>query len=1486
MITMDALRQFHPAVARWFAGAFPAPTEPQREAWPSIHRHRHTLIAAPTGSGKTLAAFLAAIDDLVRQADAGTLTDAVQVVYVSPLKALSNDIQKNLQEPLAGVRAQLETLGKAGIDIRAQVRTGDTPAHERAAMLKRPPHILVTTPESLYILLTSERGAQMLTSVKTVIVDEIHAIVGSKRGSHLALTLERLAAAAENPLLRVGLSATQKPMESVARFLLGERADKVKIVDAGHVRKIDLALELPKSPLEAVMSNEVWEENYERLAELVNEHKTTLVFVNTRRMAERVARHLADRLGDDAVTSHHGSLSKERRLDAETRLKTGKLKALVATASLELGIDIGHVDLVCQLGSPRSIAGLLQRVGRSGHAVMGQPRGRLFPLSRDELVECAALIRAVKAGELDKLVIPEAPLDVLAQQIVAIVAGGETTEDALFALVRRAWPYRNLSRHDFDAVVRMLADGYTTRRGRHHAYLHHDRVQHMLRPRRNARLAAVTSGGAIPDTADYDVIVEPDEGFVGTVNEDFAIESMPGDVFQLGNASWRILRVEKGRLRVEDAHGQPPTIPFWIGEAPGRTKELSSAVSQLRAELETHLTDPDDDALDWLKVQPGIGAAAAEQIVEYLDAARRALGTLPTQQTIVLERFFDEAGGMQLVIHSPFGSRLNRAWGLALRKRFCRKFNFELQAAAGEDAIVLSLGATHSFPLEEVFEYLSPKTVREVLVQALLAAPMFNVRWRWNANTALAILRRRGGKKNPAPLQRMEAEDLVATVFPDQIACAENLAGEREVPDHPLVNQTIKDCLTEAMDIDRLEALLADMQAGKIKLVARDLTEPSPLAHEILSARPYTFLDDAPLEERRTQAVQNRRWLDPESADELGRLDAAAIARERDEVWPRVESVDELHDALTQMSYFTPDEGKPYAAFFDTLVQQKRAAVLKLSKNAPALWVSSERLEDWQTAFPAAKLTPALTVPSKSKSATEPETPDAAKAFTEIIRGRLEGLGPAAASSLAASLGLPADEVNAPLYRLESEGFVLRGRFSPDTTEIEWCVRHLLARIHRYTLNRLRQEIEPVSSEAYMRFLFEWQGVANAADAEGPGSLARIVEQLEGFEASATAWEGDILPSRLADYDPSWLDTLCLSGKVTWKRLSPPKGSASGIIRTTPIALLLRHNQPLWDAVRELEAREQSGDVQLSNNASAVFDVLAQRGALFFGDIVSQTRLLPTMVEDALGELVALGLVTADSYQGLRSLLTPSDKRPARGGFRRRGAALFGIEDAGRWTLVATPPYPRTESTTSAPRRGAPIHADRSASENRAGGPPTGGHVLQDGARQGETREDHIEELARIYLVRYGVVFRKVLERESWTPPWRELLRVYRRLEARGEIRGGRFVSGYWGEQYAMPDALERLRKIRKAPAGDDLVSLSGADPLNMFGILIEGGRLAATASNRILFRGGVPVAVLDGGEMRQITPVEGLTEWEMRKVLVHRSAPGRLKAYLGRQAH
>jgi ATP-dependent Lhr-like helicase len=1410
---MSVLNSFHPAVAAWFSRTFDAPTDAQVAAWPALSAGHHVLVAAPTGSGKTFAAFLSAIDQLIKEGVQGPLPDETRVVYVSPLKALSNDIQRNLEAPLHGIREELAALSLPDVEIRAVVRTGDTTQAERAAMRRLSPHIVVTTPESLYILLGSHSGRAMLSTCRTVIIDEIHAVAGNKRGAHLALSLERLQALTSSALVRVGLSATQKPLEEVAKFLTGAREASCTIIDSGHIRSRDLSLEIPPAPLEAVMSGEVWNSVYDRLAALILEHRTTLVFVNTRRLVERVARHLSERLGEQDVAAHHGSLSKERRLNAEQRLKRGELKVLVATASLELGIDIGDVDLVCQIGSPRSINAFLQRVGRAGHAVGGTSKGRLFPLSRDELVECAALLDAVRRGELDSLSIPENALDVLAQQITAEVAAREWPEADLFALIRAAYPYRNLQRGEFDQCVSMLAEGFSTRRGRRGALLHHDAVNKVLRPRKGARLTALTSGGVIPDNADYRVMLEPDGISVGTVNEDFAVESLQGDVFQLGNTSYRILRVERGTVRVEDARGQPPSIPFWLGEAPGRSVELSRAVSRLRSEFERCLAvEPGTAARDF-RESLGLDEASAAQIVQYLSAGRAALGCLPTFDTVIFERFFDESGGMQLVIHSPFGSRVNRAWGLSLRKRFCRTFNFELQAAATEDHIVLSLTHAHSFELAEAARYLNSKSVRQVLVQALCAAPMFEVRWRWDAGIALALPRFRGGKKIPPQIARMNAEDLLASVFPDQVACAENLPGEIEIPDHPLVRQTIRDCLEDAMDIEAFEALLRRLESGECRVVARDLTEPSPLALEALSARPYAYLDDAPLEERRTQAVMSRRWLDPTDAADIGKLDPQAIARVREEAWPDAATADELHDALLWLTYLTDEERGSNAAWpqlMDDLARQGR--VIRLSVlNRPILWVAAERL--------------ALFQPELS--------------LLEIVRGRLEGLGPVTVGQIADSLSVAAAQIQSAMLGLEAEGVAMRGRFTPDAAQEQWCERRLLARIHRYTVKRLRAEIEPVQARDFLRFLCEWQRVLPGARMQGSDALAAVLAQLEGFEAPAGAWETEVIPSRITEYEPQWLDEHCRAGRFIWTRLAARAARAndganrgSSPVRSTPIVLLARRNVPLWSALVD-----QSDPADLTSKAQAVADFMRAHGASFFEEIADHVGMLPAEVEEALAELVAAGLVNSDSFAGLRVLLMPSGRRgksTSYSGRHKRRLALYGMADAGRWAFVRRSPVPTVER-----------------------------------------KDEAVEQIVRTLLRRWGVIFWKILTREAaWLPPWRDILLCCRRLEARGEIRGGRFVAGFSGEQYATPEAVGLLREVRRKPLSQQYLSLSAADPLNLIGILTPGPKLASLERNRLLYRDGTPVASLAAGEIHYMEDLEPKQQWEAQTALLRRHVP------------
>jgi ATP-dependent Lhr-like helicase len=1424
---LRSLAWAHPLVRDWFVAKFGTPTEPQEMGWPHILDGRTTLISAPTGSGKTLAAFLVCIDRLVRKALRGELADQTEILYVSPLKALGNDIQKNLEGPLGEILLLAGERGLLVPPIRTAVRTGDTLAHERRAILVHPPHILVTTPESLYILLTAAKSREILKTVETVIVDEIHAVADDKRGAHLALSLERLEHLTGKPLARIGLSATQKPIEIVAEFLTGGERPSPVIVNVGHKREMDVAVEVPASELGPVASNEIWGEMYDRIAALAQQHRSTLIFVNTRRLAERVSHHLGERLGNDAVAAHHGSLSRKLRLAAEKKLKGGEIRALVATASLELGIDIGSVDLVCQIGSPRAIAVALQRVGRAGHWRGAISKGRIFATTRDELVECAALVRAIRHGELDRLEIPPAPMDILSQQIVAMCAAEDWNEAELFRAVRRAYPYRDLEPKQFDAIVEMLSEGIAARRGRYGAYLHRDRVNGMLRARRGARLAAITSGGAIPENALYTVMAMPEGTVVGTLHEDFAVESMAGDVFLLGNTSWRVRRVQaSGSVLVEDAQGAAPSLPFWLGEAPARTAELSHGVAQLRETVSSltwgvehgatrETSEEIAAAVTWLKSECCLDDAGAEQIVDYVITGRTVLGAVPTQDTVIAERFFDEGGGMQLVIHAPFGGRVNKAWGLALRKRFCRSFNFELQAAATDNGLNISLAEQHSFPLADVFHFLHPNSLREVLEQAVLDSPLFGTRWRWDAGRALALLRFQGGKKVAPQIQRMRADDLLASVFPEAQACQENIVGDIKIPDHPLIAEVMKDTLTEAMDIERLEQILRDISSGKIKCVAVDTPVPSQFSHEILNANPYAYLDDAPLEERRARAVEMRRMLPESILSEVGRLDPAAIDEVREDAWPDLRDAEELHDILLSITGLPlidesapvalagqklqlrlSDSGARWQAHFEQLAEQRRAAVARAHDKK--FWVAAERAKSFAQIFQDAQFEVALPEVEAGDPASRED------AVYAMLTGWLGHAGPTSAAELSRLLGLPIAEIDKALLRLEASGAVLRGRFTNFAApgEVEWCERRLLARIHRLTLGSLRKQVASVTPAEFMRWLLRWQHVAPSSQVLGERGTLEILQQMQGFEAPANAWERQILRRRVADYDPRVLDQLCLTGAAGWGRISPHPSTleAASIDRrrivptsVAPITFFVREDAD-WMIPRR-EGVENENDLRgLSQDAREVLRYLQQRGASFFADIARGTGKLKSGVESALWELVAAGLLTADGFDNLRALIDPK-RRSGQG----NGKNARPRHSAGRWSL---------------------LYAGEPLDRNRA-----------------------LEATCWMLLRRYGVVFRELLTRETILPKWREVLMALRRLEDRGEIRGGRFVSGgFVGEQFALAVAVESLRAQRGMPATGETVGVWAADPLNLVGIIVPGERVAANSGRMVAYRDGVAV--------------------------------------------
>lgn len=1437
------MNAFHPLIWRWFLERFEGPTPPQQEGWVSIVRGQPTLIAAPTGSGKTLAAFLWSIDRLFKRAISGELGDQTSVVYVSPLKALGTDIAKNLQQPLDEIFHLAYREGIMLPEIRTAVRSGDTPARERQLMVRRPPHILITTPESLYILLTSPRSREFLKNSETVIIDEIHAIAADKRGAHLALSLERLDRLAERPLQRIGLSATQKPIEEIARLLVGSPGVKeggspdCVIVDAGHKRDLELHIEVPDEELGPIIRQDIWAAVYDKVVEQIKRHRATLVFVNTRRLVERVAHQLSERLGDGKVGAHHGSLSRKTRLEVEQKLKMGQYPVVVATASLELGIDIGHVDLVCHIGAPRTLAVLLQRVGRSGHWLGAIPKGIFYPLTRDDLMQCAAAIRGVRQGELDKLAVVEKPLDILAQQMVATVASmtpvvkadapasssqhdGGISEEALWRMVRGAYPYRNLSRIEYEQVLHMLSEGVETRRSRRGAYIHRDRIHGMLRARRGARLTAITNGGAIPDTADYDVVEFPSETIVGKVNEDFAIESLTGDIFLLGNRSWRIRRVGSGKVWVEDAQGLPPSIPFWLGESPGRTIELSQAVSDLRRDVADRISDR-TRAQAWLVDDIMIPEAAAEQIVNYVAETQSMLGTVPGQQCIIAERFFDEGGGMQLVIHSPWGARINRAWGLALRKRFCVSFDRELQAAATDDGIVISLVEQHSFPLSDVFQMLRPAMIESSLIQAALTSPMFTNRWRWNSTRALAVMRHSGGRKVPVALQRMRAEDLLAAVFPEQMVCGDNRTGPVELPDHPLVNETMHDCLHEAMDLDGLKRIIAAIESGAINTLAVDTPAPSPMAHEILNANPYAFLDDAPLEERRARAVSLRR-TDPRLEREFGQLDQSAIDEVCRQAWPEVRNADELHDFLLGVGILPVEERPEWRRIAEELIKNRRVTEATWPANSSQApmraYVAAERFDSVRTCLPDVTFDPPVELPLgfETQAVSEEE------ALRRIVQGWMEAIGPTTAIDLSNRVGIEASKVESALLSLEGAGMVLRGRFTPSSSsagQTEWCDRVLLARIHRLTLGRMRREIEPVSPVEFMSFLLSWQHVGVNRQLDGRDGVLRVIQQLQGLELPAPAWEQAVLPARVRNYSPADLEHLCLAGVVAWGRLRPEQSSDenfSGKVpgrrrrkrlaapaRNAPIAFLLREELDYF--LRDRSARWEDVTT-LSSSARDVARYLEQRGASFVADIARAAGLLKIKVEEALWELVAHGLATGDGIAGLRVLLMPEHKRQERRHNLRvisGGRSAARMMPVGRWSLWS----------------------------NLNGDAEVNG-------------EEIVERQARQLLERYGIVFRDLLAREPNLPPWRTLLGTYRRLEARGEIRGGRFVNGFVGEQFALPAAIEKLRAERRADDKQQPFIISAADPLNLVGILTPGGRVSPYSNQVIAYHKGLAVQI------------------------------------------
>lgn len=1350
---------FHPAVKRWFSKYLGEPTPIQLAAWQALSGHQNAVISAPTGEGKTLAAFLGVIDRLVKRAEAGENIRCARVLYISPLKALSNDIEKNLQAPLQGIRHELAAAGVDIDEIHAMVRTGDTSAAERARLIRLKPQIVVTTPESLYLMLTSTSGRTLLETIETVIIDEVHALASTRRGAHLSLSLARLECLCADashqgrrsgeprPLQRIAVSATVQPLAQVARYLAGDAP--VTICRDDRPRAFDIHMLLPPQGLSAVMSGDAWSSIYAALAQEIAKHRTTLIFVNNRRLCERLARHLSDLIGRELVASHHGSLSHAQRHKSEQQLKTGALKVMVATSSLELGLDIGSIDLVVQVSSPRSIHAFIQRAGRSEHHKNGTSRALLVPLTRDDLSECVALVRAVRQGRLEQLSLAAPALDILAQHIVAEVAMRDILAEDLYVIMRSEQIWRDLPRSDFDEVLAMLNDGYSLRFGRRSRYIFYDRTEQRVRARPGARITAVLNGGAIPENFEYEVVDERENAYVGSVHEDFAIESSRGDVFQLGNRLWQITKVSGNRVSVFHAPDKHPTIPFWIVDVPGRTDALSSSVSSLH-ELYVALGDAQRFG-DQVCSETGLPVECVLPLADYYREAVESLGGLPTQSKIILERFFDEVKNCHIVLHAPFGAQINRAWGLALRKRFCRQFNFELQAAANDNAIILSLSHTHSFVLSDVFQYLKSASAQDVLTQALLDAPMFEVRWRWNASRALAILRRNMRGKVPAQWQKSGAQDLVALLFPDQIACAENLQGARSIPDHPLVKQTVADCLNEAMDAQGFLNVLRGIEVGVIETRTKDSAAPSMLAHEIIGARPYAFLDDAPLEERRTRAVYTdvtgstlprtassgrpvRTGVEARAGDEISDATIAAVRAET--LYP-ARNEQELYDLFTQFAVVPVDEiaSLGYAAGVEPLVARGKVLLQALGKDAALenrevqFYVSADRAEMVQSVYSALVSTPAAI---------------REKATQALILAHLELLGPYNLQQLAQRLELPDSRIEAAILALENQGAVFQLQRGGTTYFTE---RSFYQRLQHY--GRRRSVQKRVSPAEYLMFLHHWQSVAEPMT--GPLALLKVLRQLQGVALSHEEWTR-ALTLRICDFSERMLEDALLSGEFFWWRPALAGAAARGVTARTRYMLLSRE---LWQVL----APSAPTNLDMSADARRVHEYLGQFGASFLQDIhlgnipdnvlILATNTSPKLFTEqtlrGLRELIAQGLVTSDQFYSLRRLTPRAAKRT------RFAPRLIQPQfPSGRFSLVRF--------------------------------------------RVGEADEDtKLRAIAELLLARHGVVYRYAAENDFFKAPWPKLVRTLRLMEMAGQVRSGRFIDDLWGEQFAEPAAIGAL---------------------------------------------------------------------------------------------
>ncbi|HEY3281818.1 MAG TPA: ATP-dependent helicase [Armatimonadota bacterium] len=1516
---------FQPYVWRWLLEAFGAPSPAQVAAWPRIAEGSNTLLFSPTGSGKTLAAFLWCISDLFRRAEAEELPPGVSVLYVSPLKALNNDIQKNLTLPLEGIR---ETALREGLElpeIRSQVRTGDTTQQERAAMARKPPHILITTPESLYIILASPRFRDSLRGLRTVIVDEIHAVSDNKRGVHLSVSLERLEHLVGHRVQRVGLSATQRPVEEIARFLSGWEGGEPRsceVVNLGARKQLDVQVVTPVDSFAEATHDAVWAATYDTLDSLVRRHATTLVFANSRYKTERTALRLTELSESDpiAVGAHHGSMSKKVRLEMEDRLKAGRLQALVATSSLELGIDVGSIDLVCQVESPKSVSRGLQRIGRAGHLLQATSKGRLLAMHRDDLMESAVLVRALHEGELDTVRVPTNCLDVLAQQVVGAVVADEWGADALFDLVRRSHCFRSLPRQEFDDVLSMLS-GEVVLDMEQPPYpkILWDRVNGRLYPERGARMLAYRSSGVIPDVADYDVYLQEKKTVVGQLDEGFVEELRGGDIFILGSSSWRVLGIEKGRVMVEAVYGLAPTIPYWTGDRDSRTFDLGLMVGRFRGEAQERLGQPDTAA--WLREAVHVDEQGAENLETYLLEQRAVTGALPTDRHLIVEEFRDALGQQQVVLHSCFGIRVNDAWAMALSEALKRQTGLRVQTVTVDDGILVTAPPGASLDAASLPGLVTSANVEELLRAALWESPLFASRFRHNAVRSLMVLREYQGRKTPVWLQGMRAAALLE-------AC-------RRLPDFPLLRETMRECLYDSLETPGLRQVLAWREAGELAVSVVKTSVPSPFCHALLLLGQTGEMGSVPARERRTRVLHLHREilkqiLDEDSLKNL--LDESAVEEVEGKLQytapqRRARSESELLRVLTEVGDVTDDPDSeawvglrvqgPPGDLLQRLQADGRACRVPIpsAESSRRRWIATTSFALFRDAF-ALPLEPDAVERRLLKLLYE-RGPLAAESLAEAggTRARLDRLmaayqvlelpggegdryavaeawvpvqllepklareearsalllrflrsrGPVTRYDILERYGLPSRAVEAALEALHDDGTVARGEYLPSRSSPQWCYRPNLEEIHRLTLDRLRREMEPAAPEEHADFLLRWQHRHPQTQLRGPEGLRAVLAQMQGVETFQGLWETELLAGRVADYDPSLLDRLCYGGEVVWRRLSNDR------MKRGQLGFCLRRDQPwmLQPAVAA-PADCSAWDDDLPQVCGVLRQHLRERGSCFYDDLLEATGLQEGLARRGIWHLAWTGEATNESYESVRHAHITS--------------GLSGSYD------LATRPTDSDVTLDLILR-----HMEGRRLDPRLGRWVATERLCSDGQR-GVPEEEAAHQWAQLLLARHGVVTREIAARECAAPAWKPLRRALVKLELQGKVRRGHFIRELSGEQYALPEAVEALREAKlRAPSNgngagseEPILAVNVCDPANPYGSLYpltdsngeEIGRFQRIPGKTLVLRAGVPLLLWDGG-IRVLHPLSRCEARQAMEALIARqqSPPGLVMA-------